>query len=205
MIALVADDDPLVRDAWGRIMRQLEGGAHVLEAGDYATLLERLADAVDLLLVDLHMSRMDGIGGLHRLRLKFPKLGIVVASGRHDAPTIRAGLAAGLNGFIAKLDSPDLVLPALRLVRAGGNYIPPGVLGDLRNGSYLMACSGSHLTARQLDVLQRLLKGEPNKVIARQLGLVEGTVKIHIAGILRALQVHNRTQAVVRARELGLG
>ena len=69
----------------------------------------------------------------------------------------------------------------------------------------MTACNGSNLTARQLDVLRRLLKGEPNKVIARQLGLVEGTVKIHIAGILRALQVQNRTQAVVRAQELGLG
>jgi DNA-binding NarL/FixJ family response regulator len=205
MIALVADQDPQVRDAWRCIVCQLEGGARVLEAGDYATLLEHFADAVDLLLVDLHMSRMNGIGGLHRLRVNFPKLAIVVASGQHDATTIRAGLAAGINGFIAKLDSPDLVLPALRLVRAGGNYIPPGALGDLRNGSHLTACNGSHLTARQLDVLRRLLKGEPNKVIARQLGVVEGTVKIHIAGILRALQVHNRTQAVVRARELGLG
>jgi DNA-binding NarL/FixJ family response regulator len=83
--------------------------------------------------------------------------------------------------------------------------MPESALGDMRNGSSLTACNGSQLTARQLDVLRRLLKGEPNKVIARQLGLVEGTVKIHIAGILRALHVHNRTQAVVRAQELGLG
>ena len=205
MIAVVADQDPQVRGAWRRIVCQLEGGAHVLEAGDYATLLERLADAVDPLLVDLHMPRMDGIGGLHRLRVKFPKLAIVVASGQHDAPTIRAGLAAGINGFIGKLDSPDLLLQALRLVRAGRNYIPPSALDGLHNGFSSIACHGSHLTARQLDVLRRLLKGEPNKVIARQLGVVEGTVKIHIAGILRALQVRNRTQAVVRARELGLG
>lgn len=75
-------------------------------------------------------------------------------------------------------------------------YIPESPLGNARNDP--------HLTVRQLDVLRRLMKGEPNKVIARQLGLVEGTVKIHIARILRALQVHNRTEAVVRARDLGL-
>jgi len=176
-----------------------------MRSGRLRTLLERLADAVDLLLVDLHMPGLDSIGGLHRLRVKFPKLAIVVASDRHDAPTIRAGLAAGINGFIGKLDPPDLLLQALRLVRAGRNYIPPSALDGLRNGSSSIACDGSHLTARQLDVLRRLLKGEPNKVIARQLGVVEGTVKIHIAGILLALQVHNRTQAVVRAQELGLG
>jgi len=205
MIAVVADQDPKIRDAWRRIVCQFEGRAHVLQAGDYATLLERFTDAVHLLLVDLHMPHMDGISGLHRLRLSFPKPAIVVASHRHDAPTIRAGLTAGINGFIAKSDSPDLLLQALRLVRAGGNYIPSSALDGPLDVSPSNACDGSHLTARQLDVLRRLLKGEPNKVIARQLGLVEGTVKIHIAGILRALQVHNRTQAVVRARELGLG
>jgi DNA-binding NarL/FixJ family response regulator len=121
------------------------------------------------------------------------------------SPTIRAALAAAINGSIAKPDSPDLLLPALGPVRAGEIYISESALGGLGNVSSLSAGNGSHLTARQLDVLRRLLKGEPNKVIARQLGVVEGTVKIHIARILRALQVHNRTQAVVRARELGLG
>ena len=82
--------------------------------------------------------------------------------------------------------------------------MPQSALGNGRNGSALTTRNGAHLTVRQLDVLRRLLKGEPNKVIARQLGLVEGTVKIHIAGILRGLKVRNRTEAVVRARELGL-
>ena len=204
MIALIADHDPLVRGAWGRIVCQLEGGAHILEADDHTTLLERLAETVHLLLVDLNFSGIDGMAGLHRLRMRFPMLAIVVASGRHDAPTIRAGLAAGVNGFIAKLDSPDMLLQVLRLVRAGGIYIPESALDSVHHLPALTTRSGSHLTVRQLDVLRRLLRGEPNKVIARQLGLVEGTVKIHIAGILRALHVHNRTEAVVRAQELGL-
>ena len=204
MIAVIADDHPLVRDALGRIVCQLEGGAKVLEAGDYATLLERLAAVEpDLLLVDLNMPGMDGLDGLRRLRAKFPTLVMVVASAQDDAPTIRAALAAGVNGFIPKVDSAALLLQALRLVRAGGIYIPPSTLVDPRHPSTVS--NGLDLTARQLDVLRLLSKGEPNKVIARQLGLTEGTVKIHIAGILRGLQVRNRTEAVVRARELGLG
>jgi DNA-binding NarL/FixJ family response regulator len=204
MIAVIADDHPLVRDALGRIVCQLEAGAEVLEAGDYSTLLERLATVTpDLLLVDLNMPGMDGLDGLRRLRAKFPTLVMVVASAQDDAPTIRAALAAGVNGFIPKVDSAALLLQALRLVRAGGTYIPPSTLGDPRSPSPVP--NGLDLTARQLDVLRLLSKGEPNKVIARQLGLTEGTVKIHIAGILRGLQVRNRTEAVVRARELGLG
>ena len=203
MIAVIADDHPLVRDALGRIVCQLEGGAKVLEAGDYATLLERLAAVEpDLLLVDLNMPGMDGLDGLRRLRAKFPTLVMVVASAQDDAPTIRAALAAGVNGFIPKVDSAALLLQALRLVRAGGIYIPPSTLVDPRHPSTVS--NGLDLTARQLDVLRLLSKGEPNKVIARQLGLTEGTVKIHIVGILRGLQVRNRTEAVVRARELGL-
>ena len=69
----------------------------------------------------------------------------------------------------------------------------------------LRSADVSGLTPRQRDVLQLLQKGQPNKLIARQLGLTEGTVKVHIAAILRTLQVRNRTEAVVRARELGFG
>ena len=83
-------------------------------------------------------------------------------------------------------------------------YTAESPLCKAPNGPALTPCNAPHLTVRQLDVLRRLMKGESNKVIARQLGLVEGTVKIHIAGILRALKVHNRTEAVVRAREFGL-
>ena len=203
---LIADDHPMVRDALTRVVQQLDGDVHVREAGDYATLLDRIAaEMPDLLLVDLNMPGMDGMDGLRRLRSQFPLLAVVVASGQDDPATIRAALAIGVNGFIPKVDPPDLLLQALRVVRAGGVYVPSLTLGDFRAGLPPAGPGASGLTPRQLDVLRLLLKGEPNKLIARQLGLTEGTVKIHIAAILRALQARNRTEAVVRARELGLG
>lgn len=97
-----------------------------------------------------------------------------------------------------------LSLEALRLVLAGGVYIPARTLGALHDSGRFSAGEASGLTPRQRDVLRLLGKGEPNKLIARQLGLTEGTVKIHIAAILRTLQARNRTEAVVRAREQGL-
>ena len=115
-----------------------------------------------------------------------------------------AALSTGISGFVPKTDSPVLFLQALRTVRAGGVYIPSRTLGDFQNGQPPPTLGTSGLTPRQLDVLRLLLKGAPNKLIARELGLTEGTVKVHIAAILRALQVRNRTEAVVRARELGL-
>jgi DNA-binding NarL/FixJ family response regulator len=202
---LIADDHPLVRDALARVVRQLEGNARVVQVGDYAAMVERVAAAVpDLLLVDLNMPGMSGLDGLRRLRERFPSLAIVVASGQDDPATIRGALATGVNGFVPKTDPPALLLQALRTVRAGGIYIPSRALGDFQNGQPPPVLASAGLTPRQLDVLRLLLKGEPNKLIARELNLTEGTVKIHIAAILRSLQVRNRTEAVVRARELGL-
>jgi DNA-binding NarL/FixJ family response regulator len=150
------------------------------------------------------MPGMNGVEGLKRLRAARPTLPIIVASGQDDPATIRAVLATGVSGFIPKSEPAELLLQALKLVHAGGVYIPKGTLADFQDGVPPPAPGTSTLTARQLDVLRRLMLGRPNKLIARELGLTEGTVKVHIAAILRALQVRNRTEAVVRARELGV-
>jgi DNA-binding NarL/FixJ family response regulator len=179
---LIADDHPLVRDALARTVAELDAQVQVQQAGTLDGLLELArAGSADLALLDLNMPGMDGVAGLARVRAAAPSLPVVVASGQEDAATIRAVLAGGAVGFIPKSERPEVLLSALRLVLAGGTYVPA-----------------------RLVVLRLLLRGEPNKLIARELGLTEGTVKIHIAAILRALHVRNRTEAVVRARELGL-
>ncbi len=207
MRVLIADDHPMVRDALARTVRQLDAHADVREMGDLRTLMDVAREApADLALVDLNMPGMDGLAGLRRLREAEPTLPVVVASGQEDVATIRAVLAAGAMGFIPKSERPEVLLGALRLVRAGGVYVPPRLL-DAVNAAPppSSAAKTAALTPRQFDVLRCLLRGEPNKLIARELGLTEGTVKIHIAAILRVLEARNRTEAVVRARELGLG
>lgn len=210
MKILVADDHPLVRDALARTVASLDADVQVFEAADFAALrgLAGLHD-LDLALVDLNMPGMQGITGLRMLRGEFPTLVLVVASAQDDATTIRKVLATGVSGFIPKTESRDVVLQAIRLVQAGGVYVPPRVLFEHDGAASPPSTNGSNggdaaLTPRQLDVLACLLQGRPNKLIARDLGLTEGTVKIHIAAILRSLGASNRTEAVVRARELGL-
>jgi DNA-binding NarL/FixJ family response regulator len=86
----------------------------------------------------------------------------------------------------------------------GGTYLPSRALEDVAEAPPPARPDTAGLTPRQLDVLHCLMRGEPNKVIARELGLTEGTVKIHIASILRTLQARNRTEAVIVARQLGV-
>lgn len=203
MKVLIADDHPLVRDALARAVRELEAEAEVMQAGDFAGLLHAAQlGSADFAIVDLQMPGMDGIAGLKRLREAAPTLPVVVASGQEDGATIRAALAAGAMGFIPKSERSEVLLGALRLVRSGGTYVTPRLLGAAPPAA--ASPRASDLTPRQLDVLRLLMRGEPNKVIARQLDLTEGTVKIHIAAILRTLQARNRTEAVVHARELGI-
>lgn len=216
MRVLIADDHPLVRDALARTLRCVQPDAEVLEAADFAGALRVLqAEAVQLALVDLHMPGMGpglggeggiegGIEGLRRLRLLCPGVPLVVASGEDDPAVIRAALAAGAVGFLPKAEQPEVLQQALRLVLGGGTYTPPQALADLQPGAPAPRPDASGLTPRQTDVLRCLMRGQPNKLIARELGLTEGTVKIHIAAILRVLQARNRTEAVVVARNLGL-
>jgi len=200
---LIADDHPLVRDALVRTVRQLHAEVTVHEAGDLDALLRLArAGAADLALVDLNMPGMNGVAGLARLREAAPTLPVVVASGQEDATTIRSVLSAGAVGFIPKSEKSEVLLSALQLVQAGGTYVPARLLEA--PATTAASAAASELTPRQLDVLRCLMRGEPNKLIARELGLTEGTVKIHIAAILRALQARNRTEAVVRARSLGI-
>jgi DNA-binding NarL/FixJ family response regulator len=197
MTVLIADDHPLVRDALAHAVHALDSEVRVHEAADLDTLLllAREHDA-DLALIDLNMPGMNGLAGLMRLREAAPALSVVVASAREDAPTIRAVLAAGAAGFLPKSEPPQALLAALRHVLAGAVYEPAHLLEA-------QAPTGG-LTPRQLDVMRRLLRGEANKRIAVELGLTEGTVKLHVAAILRTLQARNRTEAVVRARALGI-
>ena len=204
MKVLIADDHPMVRDALARTVQTLEPSAEILQAQDYAEVIRRLADAPDLLLLDLHMPGMGGVDGVLRLRAAHPTLRTVVASGEDDPAVIRRVLAAGVAGFLPKSEPAAVLMQALRLVLSGGRYTPALAFGDFRGGLPPRQADASGLTPRQLAVLRLLMQGQPNKLIARALGLTEGTVKIHIAAILRALQARNRTEAVVLARRLGI-
>lgn len=207
MKILIADDHPMVRDALARTVRLVEPAAEIVEAADYdsaASALETHAGELVLALLDLHMPGMDGVEGVRRLHAAHAAVPLLVASGDDDPVLMRAAFGSGAVGFLPKSESAEVLQQAIRLVRGGGTYLPSQALADLRHGGPQKRPDTAGLTPRQLEVLKSLMRGQPNKLIARELGLTEGTVKIHIAAILRVLQVRNRTEAVVVARDLGI-
>jgi DNA-binding NarL/FixJ family response regulator len=206
MKLLIADDHPLVSDALARTVQAVLPQAQVLQAPDRPgaeALLQ--AEAPALALLDLHMPGMQGAAGVAALRLRFPAVRLLVVSGDDDPATVRAVLAAGAVGFLPKAESGEVMQQALRLVLQGGCYVPAQALAGLEAEPGSRRAPAGTLTPRQREVLLCLMQGQPNKQIARELGIGEGTVKLHLAAVLRALHARNRTEAVVRARELGLG
>lgn len=211
MKILVADDHALFRDGLRYLLGQLGEALELLEAKDGAEALElaRAHPELDLVLLDLGMPGIDGLAGLRLLRARCPAVPVVILSGSEEPADVRQALDAGALGFIPKSSTSQVMLSALRLVLSGGMYLPPSYMLERPAVRMPLAAASSveslGLTPRQLDVLRLLGQGHSNKEIARVLDLAEGTVKLHISAILRALGVDNRTRAVVAAaRLLGL-
>lgn len=207
MRVLIADDHALVRDGLVRALVTLEDTVEIAEADSLgAACLAILQREPDVALVDLNMPGMNGLDGLRGLRSQHPTLPLVVVSASEDAETIRAVLALGVMGFVPKTATRDVVQQAIRLVLAGGIYVPTQALGGIDAGT-AKGSRGSdamELTPRQLDVLRLLVQGLPNKTIATKLNVTVGTVKLHLAALLRVLKARNRTEAALRAQEMGL-
>ncbi|TKD29913.1 response regulator transcription factor [Azotobacter chroococcum] len=213
MKILIADDHDLLVEAVQVKLAQLGPGIDFLRAARVDQLLLLAAsEAPDLALVDLGMPDAHGYEHIAELCRSYPLMRLIVLSGVDDPEVMRAILDLGAMGFIPKAYSSEVMLSAVRLVLAGGVYVPPMLLGALARKSpsadatmeiVTLENLRHLLTERQVDVLRLLLLGKPNKLISRELGISEGTVKIHLAAIFRALKVRNRTEAVVAARGLG--
>ncbi len=211
---LILDDHPFVHTALVQMLAELEPGGRIVLTHRLEQALSalRLGPPPDLVVADLHLADANGPDVLSRLRLQRPESPVAVFSAKDDPPTILRCLEAGAIGYITKTHSYDGVLNALRLINSGCPYVPPEVLNLQANGRLrlearlIRPADPRHLglTDRQIDVLRLLLRGLPNKLICRQLRLAEGTVKVHVSAVLRALGVRNRTQAVIAASRIGL-
>lgn len=214
MKILVVDDYALVREGLRHALRALDEDVQVLEARDAEEALRLLASQPppDLVLLDIGLPGMDGFLALDEMRRAHSAVPIVVLSASTDQRDIASALNMGAMGFIPKMAPREVMLRALRLVLAGGVYIPPQAIGmpDYTGGGAAAPVATPSsleelgLTERQRQVLNLIAQGKPNKSIANELQISEPTVKAHVTEILRALKASSRAQAMVTARRFGL-
>ncbi|HLJ86726.1 MAG TPA: response regulator transcription factor [Candidatus Angelobacter sp.] len=213
MKLLVVDDHPSLRAGLKLLLSQAEAGTVVLEAagGPEGLRLAQEHPDLDAAFVDLVMPGMHGMMALQEFVREHPRLPVVVLSSSEDPHDVRRAMALGAFGYLPKSASPETILSALRLVLSGNIYVPPLLLQSMPvSGAAGTANAGLrtsydfHLTERQLVVLKLLCVGLSNKEICCRLGLSEKTVKAHVSGIFKAMNVVNRTQAALAARQAGL-
>lgn len=228
MKILLADDHTLFRDALVQYLERAEPDMRITLAKDYneaEKILERDA-FFSLVILDLRMPGMNGLNGLENIRENHPELRVALMSGVAEPEDVQAAIEMGAVGYFPKTLSGKALLQAIQLVLSGEHFIPldqktnrvmPSYYGDapaaissakegaLHKDTPVKTLQDIKLTPRENEVLQYLMDGASNKDIARDLGLQVVTVKLHVRGICRKFSAKNRTQAAMRAKELGFG
>lgn len=205
---LVIDDHPLFCDALSMTLRTLQADSSVMAANSLHEGMMVIDDGAnpDAILLDLNLPDVDGVDGLIRLRTRLPGTPVVVISSYDDDRIIASVLRAGAVGFIPKQSGRGELQEAFRRIWAGETYTPPtyqpaapreSPQEDLHTSVERLGT----LTPQQTRILELVCEGKLNKQIAFDLSIAETTVKAHITAILRKLNVHSRTQAVLIAQK----
>ena len=214
MRILLIDDHTLFREALLHVLREFDNTAMVIEAATAKEAIRLAAHYhdLDLILLDLTLPGLNGLSALPELHELRPTVPLVILSASEDSVDVRQALNAGVMGYIPKSSSSHEMITALRLVLAGEVYVSSAMLAALESleaGSVPVTVAAVEesvegLTPRQLEVLRLMAQGLSNKGICKRLNVAEGTVKLHVTAVMRALNTCNRTQAVIEATRRGL-
>lgn len=220
MRVLVCDDHALFREGLRLLLQRLDDSIDVAITGSCEKGVQEAAHVpFDLVLMDWHMDGLSGGPALLAFREVAPFARLVVLSGDRSATLVRSVLEMGAVGFIPKDASPEVLMLALRTIASGGIYLPGALLAgnphDASGDEGLwqrqpvpaprdVRQAFPQLTERQADVLRSALRGLPNKLIARELGISDGTVKTHLSAVFRELDVQSRTEALYVAAKQGV-
>jgi len=215
MRVLMVDDHVMFLQGLKTLLNLLAPELNVDTAFQLGDALQMAAGtSYDLVLLDWHLGDGDGDEAMRRLREVGCAARIVVLSGEPHSGLIRHTIEQGAAGFIPKRYSSEVMLAALNVVVSGGIYLPPEAVRDTAPVPAARHVAGDRalidietryasLTPRQADVYRAAARGLPNKLIARELGIAESTVKTHLSAVFGVLGVSNRTQAAFQASREG--
>ncbi len=203
---LVADDHPLIRDAFRIAIEAMFDDVIVLEACSIGDALDKIAGckALDLILLDLRMPDAEGFSGLALIHAEQPDVPILVVSAAESASAAAGAKRYGAVGFLSKSADIPAIRHAITAALAGDSASLDAHSGQADAEVDAMAGRIASLTSAQLKVMLGVLAGRLNKQIAYDLGISEATVKAHMTAVMRKLNVQNRTQAVLAARALSI-
>jgi DNA-binding NarL/FixJ family response regulator len=203
---LIADDHVLMRDALAGTVRLGWPHVAITAVGDFASAWAAAAAHPDVAIVDLMMPGAAPLAGVAGIRRASPDTAILVVTGTDDDRLMMDLLDLGIAGFAGKTSSGAVIEAALRLIVAGGRYLPARLAeiaaSRVTPDAATAVASRSSLTDRHLDVLRLVARGLSNKEIAQSLDLAPETVKTHLARVQTILGAKNRTDAATRARHL---
>lgn len=198
---LVVDDHALFREGICQALKRMENTVSIFEASTCEQAIEFVSTNpdLDLVLLDLLLPGKHGFEALDELTTSYPALPVVILSASNLQVDVKRAIKMGAVGFIHKDTTSEIMLNALRMVLAGGIYMPPNMVEH--EALAQTNASINDLTARQLQVLTLLKNGHSNKLIASDLNLAEATVKMHVTAIFKCLGVSNRTQAALESEK----
>jgi len=208
---LIADDHPVFRRGLRTLLASVADLEVVGEAATGAEVVTAAAAAQpDVIVMDLHMPGLNGIEATRRVLQTSPHISVLVLTMLDDDASVFAAMRAGARGYLLKDADQDEIIRAIRAVGSGEAIFGPAIA--MRVIEYFAASRPSlppqafpELTARERELLELIAQGHSNLVIAERLGLRHKTVRNHVSNIFSKLQVADRAQAIVRAREAGLG
>jgi NarL family two-component system response regulator LiaR len=204
---LLVDDHAVVREGLRSLLEVQDGIEVVAEAVDgEAAVREAEARRPDVVLMDLVMPRLDGVGAMRELRRRLPSARVIVLTSFADDDRLLPAIQAGAAGYLLKDADPQEVVRAVRAAHRGDALLDPSVAARLVDAIAQPPGTepSKRLTPREQEVLALIARGMPNKLIARELGISEKTVKTHVGHVLAKLGVTDRTQAALQAVREGL-
>ncbi len=209
MNVLLVDDHAMFRQGLRYLLSDLDESLSFTEEASCAKALSLPTEYTpDLILLDLNLPDSKDLEALGLVRERFEDSCLVVVSGEEDPGMIRRTIDEGAAGFVPKSSSSDVLIAALRLVLAGGVYLPRISLHAMESTQAAESeptPSPVHkLSRRQVEVLRLAIQGKSNKSIAREINVAEGTVKAHLSAAYRVIGVTNRTEAVYAAARFGI-
>jgi DNA-binding NarL/FixJ family response regulator len=206
MKMLFADDHPMFLDAVREHLNRAFPDIEIQAASNLEEVSSELSrgGSYDLVVLDFSMPGMNGTEGVKGLREQFPDLSIAVTSGVARTQDVKSVLDLGAHGYLPKTLTGSAYAGALRVIAEGGTYVPVETMQALAAEAADRKINAEGLTPREMEVLEGIADGKPNKQIARDLDIHEVTVKLHARSIFKKIGVQNRSQAAVIARERGL-